>query len=219
VLNGDSRIKIFSGEGKLLTSFQAERPHAVAVLSDGSLLASGFPKEYLISVFNREGKLIKELGEPVNVDTKDAFDRRIMNMGSIVVDAEDNIYYVFRNLLTPIVRKYTADGNLAAEWHVESSGLDSVLSQATKRFQESQGSGGHFAIAVLTSAAFDNDTKTLWVASGQHVLQLDNSGHTIRSLLLTAPDGRPIDALGLAVTANSLCAADPHGTFEFLKPR
>ena len=72
---------------------------------------------------------------------------------------------------------------------------------------------------VLTAGAFDAETKTLWVASGSQVLQLDNSGKTIRSFELVGPEGGPVQATGLLVDRDFIRAAGPlHGTFEFLKP-
>ena len=220
VLNGDGLIKIFSTDGKQVSSFQAERPQAVAVLSDGRILVGGFPKEHLMTVYDREGNLLTEIGEPAKVDTAGLFDRRIMNMGSIVVDGDDNIYYIFRNLLTPTVREYAPDGNLVAEWHPEGAHLDWAVAQANKKIQKRQENGEHGASAILTGGAFDASTKTLWLGSGEAVFQLDGLGHTIRSFSLTKSDGGPVQAFGLAVNAQFLCAAGPlHGTFEFIKPK
>jgi hypothetical protein len=220
VLNGDGLIKTFSSDGKQLSSFHAERPQAVAVLSDGRILVSGFPKEHLMSVYDREGNLLTEIGEPEKVDAAEQFDRRIMNMGSLVVDGDDNIYYIFRYLLTPTVRKYTPQGNLVAEWHAEGAHLDWAVAQANKKIQKTQENGEHGVTTILTGGAFDASTKTLWLGSDEAVFQLDGAGHTIRSFSLTKSDGGPVQAFGLAVNAEFLCAAGPlHGTFEFIKPK
>jgi len=52
----DISIKVFSVDGKLLKSFPFDRPHSVGVLGDGRILVTGFPKEHLLSVFDRQGK-------------------------------------------------------------------------------------------------------------------------------------------------------------------
>jgi hypothetical protein len=220
VVNGDGLIEVFSADGKQLSSFHAERPHAVGVLSDGRILVSGFPKEHLISVYDPEGKLLGELGQPAKVDAPDPFDARMMNMGYIVVDSEDNIYYVFRYLLTPTVRKYTRDGNLIGEWHPEGAHLDWPVARAKETFQENQKHGQHGSREVLSAGAFDSDTKTLWLTSGQDLFQLDSSGHTVGRFRLTTFSGGPVQASGLAVNREFLCATGPlHGTFEFIKPQ
>jgi hypothetical protein len=212
-------IKIFSPDGKLLSSFPSDRPESVGILSDGRILVGGLPKEGLISVFDRQGKLLGRIGETVRVDDAPFFNA-VLNAGSIVVDGDDNIYYVFRFLLAPTVRKYTPEGKLAAEWHPESEYLDHAIERAKKRYETNKDQGTAGGTQILTSGAYDAETKTLWVASGPQLMQLDSSGKTIRDFELFLPGGGPpLQAQGLLVDRDFIRAATPlHGTFEFLKP-
>jgi len=214
-------IKTFSHEGKLLSSFPADRPQSVGVLSDGRILVSGLPKDGLIFVFDRKGNLLGHIGKTVRVDDASGGFNAVFNIGAIVVDDDDNIYYVFRFLLTPTVRKYTPEGKLVAEWHPESAYLDQAIEQAKKTYEVNKEKGAYGGNPVLTAGAFDTETKTLWVASGPQVLQLDSSGKTIRNFELFLPKGGPpLQADGLLVDRDFIRAATPlHGTFEFLRPR
>jgi len=214
-------IKMFSPEGKLLSSFPSDRPQSVGVLSDGRILVSGLPKDGLIFVFDRQGKLLERIGEPVRVeDAPGPGFNSMLNIGSIVVDDDDNIYYVFRFLLTPTVRKYTPDGKLVAEWHPESVYLEHAIEHAKKTYLANKEQGSPGGNPLLTAGSFDTETKTLWVASGPEVMQLDSSGKTIQSLELFLPNGGPaIQTAGLLVDRDFIrAAASLHGTFEFLKP-
>lgn len=212
-------IKTFSPEGKLLSSFPSDRPESVGVLSDGRILVGGLPKDGLIAVFDRHGKLLGHIGETVRIDDAAGFNA-VLNAGSIVVDGDDNIYYVFRFLLTPTVRKYTPEGRLAAEWHPESTYLDQAIAHAKKTYELNKNKGVLGGNRVLTAGAFDPETKTFWVASGPEVLQLDSSGKTIRNFELFLPEGGPpLQTAGLLVDRDFIRAAGTlHGTFEFLKP-
>ncbi len=212
-------IKTFSPEGKLLSSFPSDRPQSVGVLSDGRILVSGLPKDGLIFVFDREGKLLGHIGEPVRVEDAPG-PNSVLNAGSIVVDDDDNIYYVFRFLFTPTVRKYTPEGKLVAEWHPGSAYLNQTILQAKKTYEANKEKGASGGNPVFTAGAFDTETKTLWVASGPKVLQLDSSGKTIQNFELFLPEGGPpLQAEGLLVDRDFIRAAGPlHGTFEFLKP-
>jgi hypothetical protein len=106
-----------------------------------------------------------------------------------------------------------------SEWHAEGAHLEWTLAQAKQALQRNQENGQHGASAVFTGGAFDNDTKTLWLGSNQDLFELDSSGHAIRNLSLTTAAGRPVQAFGLAVNRDFLCAAGPgSGTVEFLKP-
>lgn len=212
-------IKTFSPDGKLLSSFPFDRPQSVGAVGDGRILVSGLPKDGLISVFDRQGTPLGHIGETVRVDDAPGGFNAFFNIGTIVVDDEDNIYYIFRFLLTPSVRKYTHEGTLVAEWHPKSTYLDQAVARAKREYETNKEKGNLGGVSVLTAGAFDAETKTLWVASGPHVLQLDSSGDTIRSFDLVRPEGGPAQATGLLVDRDFIRAAGPlHGTFEFLKP-
>jgi hypothetical protein len=218
VVDADGLIKTFSLDGKLLNSFPSDRPESVGVLSDGRILVGGLPKDGLVSVFDHQGTPLGHIGEPATVDDVPGLNA-VLNVGSIVVDDDDNIYYVFRFLLTPTIRVYAREGKLAAEWHPESASLDQTTAHAKKTYEADKEKGVLGWSQVLTAGAFDAETKTLWVASGSLVLQLDSSGHTIRSFDLVRPEGGPVQASGLVVDRDFIRAAGPlHGTFEFLKP-
>lgn len=214
----DGLIKVFSRDGKLLSSFPFERPESVGVLSDGRILVSGFPKDNLMSVFDKQGRFLGGIGIPAKID--EGFLNAFQNMGTIVVDSEDNIYYVSRFALTPMVRKFKSDGTLTAEWHLDPAKIpQQTLSAAKAKYQEHKVNKTYGGVPLLTAAAFDEESKTLWVASGSRVLQLDGSGGTIRSFDLVRPDGGPIQADGLLVDRNFIRVAGTlHGAFEYLKP-
>ena len=217
VVVADGLIKVFFRDGRLFNSFRFDRPESVGVLSDGRILVSGVPRDQLISVFDRQGRMVGNIGEPAKLDDAPGFNA-ILNIGTIVVDGDDNIYYVFHFSLTPTVRKFTREGKLVAEWHPKSAFLDQAVAQAKKTHEESKEKGGHRVSQVLTAAAFDSETKTLWVASGSQVLQLDSSGETIRSFELVRPEGEPMQTVGLLVDRDFIRAATRFGIFEFFKP-
>ena len=217
----DGSIKIFSSDGKLLSSFRADRPQSVGVLSDGRILVSGFPKDSLISVYDRKGNLLGHIGETLRVEDASGSFNAFFNMGTIVVDDDDNIYYVFRFLLTPTVRKYSPEGKLIAEWHPECAYLDKAIEHAKKTYETKKDQGNPGGNPIFTAGAFDAETKTLWVAAaGFQVIQLDSSGKMIRNFELFLPEGNPpLQAEGLLVDRDFIRASTPlHGTFEFFKP-
>jgi len=215
----DGSIKIFAGDGTFLSSFPFHRPESVGVLSDGRIPVSGFPTNSLISVFDRQGRLLGGIGEPVKVED-DTFKNSMFNQGSIVVDESDNIYYVFRYLLTPTVRKYTREGKLVAEWHLQGGHVNRIVREAKNMHDENKTKGTSGVVPILPAAAFDAETQSLWVASGPQLSQLDSSGKTIRTLLLLRPDGGWLQANGLVVDRDFIRASSVlRGTFEFFKPR
>jgi hypothetical protein len=215
-----SDIKVFAPNGQLSSSFPFNRPHDVGVLSDGRILVSGFPAEYLMSVFDKQGRPVGGIGIPAKVDDQPFFNA-VLNMGAIVVDDDDNIFYVFRYMLTPTVRKYKQDGTLVAEGHLtEGPELVRVIELAKIRYQDNKKTNNFGGTAILTAAAFDRDTKTLWVASGRQLTELDSSGRQIRTTVLLRPDGGPLSADGIIPERDVIrISSEQHGVFEYPKPR
>ena len=215
-----SDIKVFAPNGQLSSSFPFNRPQNVGVLSDGRILVSGFPTEYLMSVFDRQGRPVGGIGIPAKVDDQHFFNA-VLNMGAIVVDDDDNIFYVFRYMLTPTVRKYKQDGTLLAEWHLtEGPELVRVVERAKIKYQDNKTISNFGGVSVLTAAAFDRDTKTLWVATGRQLTELDSSGRQIRTTMLLRPDGGPLSADGFIPEGDVIrISSELHGVFEYPKPR
>jgi hypothetical protein len=219
VADASGAVRVFSPTGQLLISFPFERPEHVASMSDGRILVSGFPKDYLISIFDRQGTLIGKLGTPAKVDDNSFFNA-VLNIGTISVDGSDNIYYAFKYMLIPTVRKYKPDGTLVAEWHLsEGDTLGQVLAAAKKKYQENKKSANYGGVPILTAVTFDQDSGTLWVASGAQVTQLDSSGHTLRVVKLVQPDGMPLQTAGILVDRDTIRASTYRvGIFEYQKP-
>jgi hypothetical protein len=219
VADASGAVKIFSPSGHLLISFPFERPQHVASMSGGRILVSGFPKDYLISIFDRQGKLLGKLGTPAKVDD-DPFFNSVLNMGAIFADGSDNIYYVFTYMLTPTVRKYKPDGTLVAEWHLsDGKTLEQNLAAARLKYQENKKSANYGGVPILTAVAFDQDSGTLWVASGAQITLLDSSGHTLRIVNLALPDGKPLQTGGMSVERDTIRASTYlAGIFEYQKP-
>src|SRR5256884_5077961 len=86
---------------------------------------------------------------------------------------DDNIYYVFRFLLAPTVRKYTPEGKLLAEWHPQSAYLDQAIEQAKKTYEANKVNGAPGGNPVLTAGAFDIETKR----SEEHTSELQSRLH------------------------------------------
>ena len=211
----DGSVKVFSPSGVLLKSFPSARPSSVGVLSDSEILVSGLDGN-LISVFDPSGKQARTIGTPVHFEDR-PIANLVENSGKIIVDRDDNIYYVC--LYKPIVRRFSSDGTMTAEWHIDDAVPAQVTAAARAKAEQNKQVQQYSAVRVLTAAAFDEDSKTLWVDSGQRLSQLDQSGKIIRSFELVQPDGGPIQASGLVVDRNLIRVAGPlNGAFEFAKP-
>jgi len=219
VADGSGMIKIFEPGGKLNSAFTFERPQHVGVLSDGRVLISGFPTAALIEVFDRSGKRVGQIGEPIKEDT-DPFFNSVLNHGFIVVDEFDYIYYVFRFRLTPTVRKYSTYGELIAEWQINSPHLDGLTQRAKAKYVERKSEGGYGGTPIFNAASYDSESRTLWLGSGDAILQIDANGKTTRFHKLQTPDLRPIPIHGIVVEGSTVRVASYLvGVHEVLLPK
>lgn len=220
-------VKVFNYDGVLVGSFNFRRPLSVGALSDGSILVSGFPTESLISVFTPQGALVRTIGKPIQADSDPPMNA-FLNSGTMVVDENDNIYYVFRYLLTPTVHKYSREGELIGEWRLHDGGLlKEVVKKArekyheTKRERQKYGNPRRGAVGgnwVLSCAAFDSDTGNLWVAVGNQLLALDEGGRMIGRVALVRARGEWVQPYQMAFFGNKARLATIFdGVFEVSK--
>ncbi len=212
-------IKVFDPSGKLISFFPFKMPWHVGVLSDGRMLVSGYPSTALIEVYDKSGKKVGQIGELITQDD-DPFRNSVLNMGLIVVDDSDNIYYVFTTRTTPTVRKYSASGVLLADWVIKAPHFDTFLPQAQATLVKNKEEGQFGGLRVFSAAAFDAKTRTLWLASLDHIFSVDDSGQTVRFLTLRQPDLRLIGpSSGLWVYGNVVVASSmSHGVHQFQLP-
>ncbi len=201
-------IKVFEPGGTLSLSFAFKTPEDVAVLSDGRILVSGFPRESLFEVFDRSGKKLAEIGQPFKEMEDNAHFNAVLNMGRLVVDDSDNIYYIFRFRPLPTIRKYRPNGDLVAEWNLKSPHFAELLPKVRATIQESKARGSSRVTGVLAGGAFDRESRRLWVGSGNVVLGIDTeSGETIRSRKLYTSDVLPLQVEGLQVEGSIMRVA------------
>jgi hypothetical protein len=164
-------------------------------LSDGSIVVSGFPKDSLISVYDKNGHLVRSIGKPIKTH-EEAFPNSVMNLGKLLVNHSDNIDYIFQHLLKPTVRKYASDGRLLAEWNFGSPGLKRALEAANQHYlkAKSEKRGGYFEL--LSGGAVDSVNSTIWISSGALLFELDASGRIVREVTLFGPGPRQVSAEG-----------------------
>jgi hypothetical protein len=111
---GNPRIQIFNSNGSLVRSFRVPFPiDSVAVNSAGEIFVAVSSNRNipLVYVFSDSGQFRRTIGERI-VKASGSLSKSV-NRAVIDIDAGDNLFLAFRHW--PLVRKYSAAGNLLSE--------------------------------------------------------------------------------------------------------
>jgi len=172
---GSNQIKVFSPTGEVLRAITYESPRSVAVLSTGEIAVVGRPRDHLISLLDAEGRLLRSIGEPVQVVAR-ADLNGFLNTGSLVVDASDNIFVAFSFLPTPTVRKYDKNGNLLLEFHPSGARLELAVRDAQAHLAETVAEGGAGGRGVISGVGIDPQNGDIWVSCADWIYRFDSRG-------------------------------------------
>lgn len=212
------KVNIYGSNGVLLSSIPLRRPWSAGVLSTGEILASGPPREHLVSVLSPEGKLLRAFGELIAVDTDPQLNA-LMNTGRIYVDRSDNIYYLFVFLPTPTIRKYDREGKLLAVYHPDGERLRQSAQRAQEELEKNRAEGSLGGLTVINALAVDEETGDLWVSCNHAIYRLNTGGETKATYQFKHPQGHPTAANDVLIEGDRILVISwHHGVFITPKP-
>jgi hypothetical protein len=154
-------VTIFDAAGKRVASFPTLKANSMAFLSNGNLVVSSPQGEHFLHVYSPTGQLLKSFGSVGAIDMSSSAQNLFLHQGKVLVDAADNIYYVYR--FAPMIQKFSADGALLAEAPMEGEAITIQWEVALRYFsnRDPERLGG---IDITNSAAIDRKTGNLFVA-------------------------------------------------------
>ncbi len=216
-------ILVYRRDGELVRKMQAsglQSIHSLNVLTSGRILASGYPYDHLIYVYEPDGKLAATIGQPLALDADDSLNRNL-NTGVLLVDARDTIYYVFLRALRPTIHIYSPEGRLLDQWNPTHPLLDHFVARAVARFQQERQESSRPRVipAIFTGAGYDARWGVLWVGgAGGQLFALDRTGSILRQFTPMF-DRRGFSTRQVLVEGESyLLSSYQYGVFEFKLP-
>lgn len=215
---GANAVRIWDPDGKS-RSFSVNAPISVVSLPDGEVAVVTFSEPYLVVVFGRTGRVVREFGEPEQVTERRDLNR-FLNLGRALGDASGQLYYAFQYLPEPLVRQFDRHGY--GRQDIAYTAIEAMPeAQAVRREidrQEKKSSAPSFK-KVLTAIGVDRTTGEVWMALHNTLLRFDKDGSRRASYQLYTRDGMRLDASVVVVEKNKLIiGADPLGVFEFARP-
>jgi len=213
-------VKVYSSAGDYLGSIPVAGPTSVAGLPGNEVAVATLKAPRLVQVFNAEGKLAREFGDPAEVADGGELNR-FLNTGRLATDAEGHIYYSFAYVPEPTVRKYDRFGYAALE--IELASLDFYpTAQAARRAiaqRESRESRSASLKMVISAIGVGPREQDVWIASGGVLIHFDPDGRRRGTYRIFTAEGARIEAVAILVEPERLLvASETLGVFEFPRP-
>lgn len=209
-------VRIYSKDGKHLRSISIAAPIAVAAMPEGEVAVTTLLREPLVAVFNKDGRLAREFGDPETLTQRHDLNR-FLNLGELSTDALGHVYYAFRYLPEPTVRQFDRFGYAGEDSRY--TALDAMPEATAVRReitnQETRGGLPRFK-QVLTAVGVEKQTGEVWIALGNLLLRFDKDGNRRATFRLYTPQNARLDAVAIVIEKDRLIiGGDPLGVFEF----
>jgi hypothetical protein len=209
-------IQVYSKDGKHLRTTTVNAPVAVAALPEGEVAVATMQRETLLTVFDKNGRLVREFGNPEAL-TERADLNRFLNYGEIASDGLGHLYYGFKYFPEPTVRQFDRFGYAGED--VRYTALDAAPEASAARREilnlERRGGTPHFK-QVMTAMGVDKQNGEVWIALGNMLLRFDKEGNRRATFRLYTPQNARLEAVAIIVEKDRLIiGGDPIGVYEF----
>jgi len=218
-----NQIVILSRRGEIIKTFYFRNPHSLAVLSNGNIVvASPFNGQFL-HLYDNEGRHIQSFGEVKIFDKSNIQQNNFLNRGKVLIDSNDNIYFVFKYAMNPSVQKYTKKGKFVLEFFVSGEAIN-VQAELGARYLEalraidSKRVGG---VTIITSASIDPQTGNLWVlmngtSTAGCIYEYSSNGEKLKEYgLFDDSAGFILDVKHIIANRPSVQVITSHGYYKF----
>lgn len=215
---GGDAVKVFSPDGRLEITHRFPAPTSLVLLPDGEVALASMRSPKLITVLDRQGRLVREFGEPAEAADRSDL-RRYLNIGRMVADAEHNLYYSFAFLPDPTVRKYHPFGYLVQEIELTTLDVMPAAQAARREISRLERSGALTLKPTVDALGVDPATGTVWIGIGVRLMRFAPDGSRSNTWRIYSPEGVRLAPSVIRVEPERiLIAAGPAGVFEFPRP-
>jgi len=218
-----ARVVIAGSDGMILNHINTPPGISLAVLSNGNIVVASPMRNHFLHLYTPTGQLLRSFGSFKKRESFGQAENQFLHKGKLLVDASDNIYYVFHYL--PLVQKFSSTGELEREIKVEGDAID-LQQELAKRFFTTREPNTIGGITIINSAAVDRKTGHLWVGlNGSSITgtayEYDTDGEKLReyALKVNYPSAIPEIITGvkdIAIAGSQLYVlTNQHQVFSF----
>ena len=209
-------VIVYAADGRLLARLRIPSPTQIVALPHDQLAVHSANSGHLIAVYDLHGALIREFGELAELSDDAELNRRL-NAGQLAADEAGILFFAFRYLPEPTVRKYDpASGQLVDELSLTTLDLQPMAQSARQEIARIAAGKAQLPHEIISGLGVDPQTQEFWLALGNLLMHFDNANNLTASSRAYTPDGaRVVPDFILVEKDHLFLGSDPLGIYEF----
>ncbi len=209
---GANAVNVYAADGSLLAHARICAPTAIAALPRDEFAVSCLNADHLISVYDFQGTLLREFGDLADLVSDPALNHRL-NSGELASDNDGNLYFAFKYLPEPTVRKFDRFGYLAQECCSQLAGVAIDSRGCPKELARADKKGTVISPhEIISGMGVDLAAQDLWISLGNLLVRFDRNAAGSGGNRAYTVDGAPLTpAFILAEPDRLLLGNDPLG--------
>lgn len=209
-------VSVYSAAGTPFAHFRVPEPTQIVALPRDRFAVCSGNAERLIAVYDLHGTLVREFGELADLSDDPELNHRL-NVGDLASDKGGNLYFAFRYLPEPTVRKYDPNsGYLLDEMTLTTLELQPMAQSARQEIARAASGKPVSPHEIISALGVDPETQELWLALGNLLMHFDNAdNNTSTSRVYTTDRARMVPDFVLVEKDDLLLGNDPLGIYEF----
>lgn len=213
---GGNAVSVFTAEGTPFAHLRVPAPTQIISLPRDQFAVCSTTGGHLIAVYDLHGTLLREFGELAEVSDDAELNRRL-NLGHLASDKAGNLYFAFRYVPEPTVRKYdSTSGYLLDELSLTTLDLQPMAQSARQEIARSAAGKAVSPHEIISALGVDPETQELWLALGNLLMHFDSTdSNTASNRAYTTVGARMVPNFILVEKDHLLLGNDPLGIYEF----
>jgi hypothetical protein len=209
-------VSIYAADGTLFAHLTIPETTQIVALPGDQFAVCRANADHLISVYDLHGKLLHEFGELADLSDDADLNLRL-NAGHLAKDKAGILYFAFRYLPEPTVRKYDSiSGLLLDELSLTTLDLAPMAQSARQEIARAASGKPVHPHEIISGFGVDPDTQEFWLALGNLLMRFDNADNRMVGNRAYSADGaRMVPNSILVETDRLLLGNDPLGIYEF----
>jgi hypothetical protein len=209
-------VSIYAADGTVFAHFRIPAPTQIIALPHDQFAVCGANANHLIAVYDLHGTLLREFGELADVSDDSELNHRL-NAGHLASDKAGNLYFAFRFLPEPTVRKYDpSSGILLDELSLTTLDLQPMAQSARQEIARAASGKAILPHEIISALGVDPETQELWLALGNLLMHFDSADNkTASARAYTMSGARMVPGFILVEKDDLLLGNDPLGIYEF----